>query len=76
MSWTMERAPRNAATRLRINLFSISLRKLCTSQPKLSLCVKKVIKQQNFSTAGFELATKRTRKREFLDEMNLVIPWV
>ena len=24
---------------------------------------------------GFELFTKRTRKREFLDEMNLVIPW-
>ncbi|TXI61465.1 MAG: IS5/IS1182 family transposase, partial [Limnohabitans sp.] len=25
--------------------------------------------------SGFELVTKRTRKREFLDEMNLVIPW-
>ena len=25
--------------------------------------------------AGFELAAKRTRKREFLDEMNLVVPW-
>ena len=24
---------------------------------------------------GFELAAKRTRKREFLDEMNLVVPW-
>lgn len=24
---------------------------------------------------GFELVTKRTRKREFLDEMNRVIPW-
>jgi transposase, IS5 family len=23
----------------------------------------------------FELVIKRTRKREFLDEMNLVIPW-
>jgi IS5 family transposase len=28
------------------------------------------------STAtGFERRTKRTRKREFLDEMNLVVPW-
>jgi IS5 family transposase len=24
---------------------------------------------------GFERKTKRTRKREFLDEMNLVVPW-
>ena len=24
---------------------------------------------------GLNLATKRTRKREFLDEMNLVVPW-
>lgn len=24
---------------------------------------------------GLNLATKRTRKREFLDEMNLVMPW-
>ena len=29
----------------------------------------------SLSTAGFELAPKRTRKREFLDEMNLVVPW-
>ena len=27
------------------------------------------------ASTGFELVTKRTRKREFLDEMNLVIPW-
>jgi hypothetical protein len=27
------------------------------------------------STTGFERKTKRTRKREFLDEMNLVVPW-
>jgi IS5 family transposase len=33
------------------------------------------MKQQGLATAGFELATKRTRKREFLDEMNLVVPW-
>ncbi|MFM7802481.1 MAG: IS5 family transposase, partial [Limnohabitans sp.] len=33
------------------------------------------MKQQSLATAGFELATKRTRKREFLDEMNLVVPW-
>ena len=24
---------------------------------------------------GLNLTTKRTRKREFLDEMNLVVPW-
>jgi hypothetical protein len=34
------------------------------------------MKQQSLATAGFELATKRTRKREFLDEMNLVAPSV
>jgi IS5 family transposase len=33
------------------------------------------MKQQSLATAGFELATKRTRKREFLDEMNLAVPW-
>jgi transposase, IS5 family len=27
------------------------------------------------TTTGFERKTKRTRKREFLDEMNLVVPW-
>ncbi|MEN9832567.1 MAG: hypothetical protein RLZZ487_2172 [Pseudomonadota bacterium] len=27
------------------------------------------------STSGFELSAKRTRKREFLDEMNTVVPW-
>jgi IS5 family transposase len=29
----------------------------------------------SLATTGFELVIKRTRKREFLDEMNLVIPW-
>lgn len=29
----------------------------------------------NLATTGFELVTKRTRKREFLADMNLVIPW-
>lgn len=29
----------------------------------------------NASTSGFELSAKRTRKREFLDEMNTVVPW-
>jgi IS5 family transposase len=29
----------------------------------------------SLATTGFELFTKRTRKREFLDEMNLVISW-
>lgn len=29
----------------------------------------------SLASTGFELVTKRTCKREFLDEMNLVIPW-
>ena len=33
------------------------------------------MKQISLSTTGFELAHKKTRKREFLDEMNLVVPW-
>ena len=33
------------------------------------------MKQMSPATTGLELVTKRTRKREFLDEMNLVIPW-
>ena len=33
------------------------------------------MKQISLATTGFELVTKRTRKREFLDEMNLVVPW-
>ena len=33
------------------------------------------MKQISLATNGFELVTKRTRKRVFLDEMNLVVPW-
>ena len=33
------------------------------------------MKQLSLATTGFELVTKRTRKREFLGEMNLVVPW-
>ena len=33
------------------------------------------MEQMSLAYTGFELVTKRTRKREFLDEMNLVIPW-
>ena len=33
------------------------------------------MKQMSLSDSGFERKTKRTRKREFLDEMNLVVPW-
>ena len=33
------------------------------------------MKQISLATTGFELVTKRSRKREFLDEMSLVIPW-
>lgn len=35
----------------------------------------KTMKQMRLSESGFERKTKRTRKREFLDEMNLVVPW-
>jgi len=31
--------------------------------------------QISLAQTGFELAIKRTRKREFLDEMDVVIPW-
>jgi IS5 family transposase len=33
------------------------------------------MKQMSLSESGFERKSKRTRKREFLDEMNLVAPW-
>jgi transposase, IS5 family len=33
------------------------------------------MKQTSLVVSGFELSSKRTRKREFLDEMNLVVPW-
>jgi IS5 family transposase len=33
------------------------------------------MKQMSLGTTGFERKTKRTRKRAFLDEMNLVVPW-
>ena len=33
------------------------------------------MKQTSLSVSGFELQSKRTRRREFLSEMDLVIPW-
>ena len=33
------------------------------------------MKQISLASSGFELVAKRTRKRAFLDEMDLVIPW-
>ena len=33
------------------------------------------MKQMSLGESGFERKSKRTRKREFLDEMNLVVPW-
>jgi len=33
------------------------------------------MKQKSFTTTELELVTKRTRKRDFLNEMNLVVPW-
>jgi len=32
------------------------------------------MKQKNFTTTRFKTVTKRTRKRKFLDEMNLHVP--
>ena len=33
------------------------------------------MKQISLASTGYELVTKRTRKRVFLDEMNVVVPW-
>lgn len=33
------------------------------------------MKQRSLGTTGFELVSKRTRKREFLEEMEQVVPW-
>ncbi len=33
------------------------------------------MKQISLATTGYELISKRTRKRIFLEEMNLVVPW-
>lgn len=33
------------------------------------------MKHRSLANTGFELVTERTRKRDFLDEMNLVVPW-
>ena len=33
------------------------------------------MKQKSFASSGFELVTKRTRKRKFIAEMNSVVPW-
>lgn len=33
------------------------------------------MKQMSLGSTGFERKTKKSPKREFLDEMNLVVPW-
>lgn len=33
------------------------------------------MKKMSLGVAGFERKTKRTRQCEFLDEVNLVLPW-
>ena len=48
---------------------------VCKSQPIDGLKRYIVMKQISLATTGFELTTKRTRKREFLDEMYVVILW-
>lgn len=53
-----------------------TLRKLCISQPDVGeIRDSWDMKQISLASTGFELMTKRTRKRECLDEMNLVVPW-
>lgn len=49
---------------------------VCKSQPiDGRIRDSRAMKQMRFAHTGFELVTKRARKREFLDEMNLVIPY-
>lgn len=38
-------------------------------------CIIEVMKQMNQDNTCFECKTKMTRKREFLDEMSLVVSW-
>ena len=38
-------------------------------------CNIAAMKQMSLGESGYERKTKRTRKREFLDQMNLVVPW-
>ena len=47
----------------------------CISQPSSLNRRGMSMKQISLSTTRFELAAKRTRKRVFLDEMILVVPW-
>ena len=55
-----------------------SQRKLCKTWPTAgfyeTLCCG-LMRHIGFANARFTLAAKRTRKRVFLDEMNLVVPW-
>ena len=52
------------------------LRNLCKPSRRLSLEKRYLtMKQISLATTGFELVSKRTRKRVFLDETNIVVPW-
>ena len=49
---------------------------VCKTRQPLSFEKRYVtMKQISLATTGFELVTKRTRKRVFLEEMNVVVPW-
>ena len=39
------------------------------------MIAKRVTTAPNQLDLGLNLSTKKTRKREFLDEMNRVVPW-
>ena len=52
-----------------------NLRKLYKSYRSARLKRYISMKQATFTSVGFELVTNRTRKRELLDELNLVVPW-
>jgi hypothetical protein len=47
---------------------------VCKSNRTILLKRYILMKQTPFASTEFELVSKNTRKREFLDEMNLVVP--
>lgn len=51
--------------------------KVCINQSTNGLAgALRVMKQMGFAITGVELLTKRPHKREFLDKMGLMIPWI
>lgn len=42
---------------------------------RITKATRRTMKQLSLSTTGFEKAPLRTRRREFLEEMDRVVPW-